>query len=81
MKIEVMKNGPYIIKSHGLGVYKEGEIVDLKDGPIALCRCGMSLTKPFCDGSHKMHMFEGDGEIVLKFSEDDRREVVEVTND
>jgi 3-phenylpropionate/trans-cinnamate dioxygenase ferredoxin subunit len=49
--IEVIKNGPYIVK---------GE-VELKDPEgnrypaekrIALCRCGASTEKPFCDGTH-----------------------------
>jgi CDGSH-type Zn-finger protein len=29
----------------------EFEVED--DRPIALCRCGQSRTKPFCDASHK----------------------------
>ena len=28
------------------------------DRPIALCRCGMSRTKPFCDASHRDAGFE-----------------------
>src|SRR5947209_3391985 len=49
--IDVIKNGPYIIKGP----------VELKDSNgnsyptearMALCRCGASTEKPFCDGSH-----------------------------
>ena len=28
--------------------------------PIALCRCGQSSTKPFCDGTHRTCGFAGD---------------------
>lgn len=28
------------------------------DRPLALCRCGTTATKPFCDGSHRRHGFE-----------------------
>jgi CDGSH-type Zn-finger protein len=30
---------------------------------VALCRCGVSAIKPFCDGTHKLVKFRsGDGE-------------------
>jgi CDGSH-type Zn-finger protein len=29
--------------------------------PIALCRCGKSRRKPFCDGTHKLIGFRASG--------------------
>ena len=53
-----------LVKSNGsLKIEGDFEIVD-KDGNIyglggrervSICRCGLSQTKPFCDGSHKGH--------------------------
>lgn len=48
MKIVCLKNGPILLQIDRLIV--NGKI---KQGPIALCRCGLSGNKPFCDGSHK----------------------------
>jgi CDGSH iron-sulfur domain-containing protein 3 len=36
----------------------EGNRFAAPDGPIALCRCGRSQTKPFCDASHKASGFD-----------------------
>ena len=32
--------------------YRDGVEYELKDEPTALCRCGASANKPFCDGAH-----------------------------
>ncbi|MEY2550988.1 MAG: hypothetical protein QOG12_1132 [Verrucomicrobiota bacterium] len=55
--IEIIENGPYIVTGQ----------VELKDGGgnvypekkrMALCRCGASTTKPFCDGTHSKIGFQ-----------------------
>jgi CDGSH-type Zn-finger protein len=71
-KIMVSKDGPYLV-SGGLpidkqiiGIGKDGEPdkwVEGKTVPAgdtcALCRCGKSKTKPFCDGTHAKIKFKG----------------------
>ena len=44
--------GPFIIKGGATLVYPDGS-KEIKEGTVALCRCGLSVNKPFCDGSHK----------------------------
>jgi CDGSH-type Zn-finger protein len=71
-KIEVLKDGPYLV-SGGLPLSEqhivtnaEGESLDYRAGKeyprlaqYALCRCGQSGNKPFCDGTHKKVQFDG----------------------
>jgi CDGSH-type Zn-finger protein len=50
--IKVADKGPFIIKGGATLVYPDGS-KEIKEGTVALCRCGLSVNKPFCDGSHK----------------------------
>lgn len=36
----------------------KGELLK-NEGPVFLCRCGLSENKPFCDGRHKKSDFKG----------------------
>jgi CDGSH-type Zn-finger protein len=67
VKITVRKNGPFRVEAAPGAI----EIVDadgnpfdlstkVKDGKMvfALCRCGGSVTKPFCDGTHSRIGFQ-----------------------
>jgi uncharacterized Fe-S cluster protein YjdI len=58
LKIEVAVNGPYLIKTECLIVHSNGR-EETKTGTVALCRCGASANKPYCDGSHRKIGFEG----------------------
>jgi CDGSH-type Zn-finger protein len=59
VSIKVNDNGPYVVR--GLEVLEDGEGNRLEAGAaIALCRCGHSANKPFCDGAHKANDFSNE---------------------
>jgi CDGSH-type Zn-finger protein len=51
-KITALDNGPYLVKGQVVIVDAEGNEFPSKRETVALCRCGGSTTKPFCDGTH-----------------------------
>ena len=71
-KIRIAPNGPYLV-SGGVPLSKqhivtnqEGESIEWREGKsypatpkYALCRCGQSGRKPFCDGTHAKVGFDG----------------------
>ena len=59
VEIKVRDNGPYKVTGRVRIVDVEGRAWDVDPSrPIALCRCGRSRTKPFCDKSHRETGFE-----------------------
>jgi len=57
--IRLRKNGPYVIESDEVRVIDwNGAEYAIDRRPIALCRCGASTKKPFCDGTHSKIGFE-----------------------
>ena len=60
VEIKVRENGPYKVTGPVTVVDADGNRYDLEDDgrPIALCRCGGSTTKPFCDGTHSKTGFD-----------------------
>jgi 3-phenylpropionate/trans-cinnamate dioxygenase ferredoxin subunit len=59
--IEARENGPYLIAGDVEVCDAHGrKFVRPQGTAIALCRCGNSANKPFCDGSHKRIAFQAD---------------------
>jgi CDGSH-type Zn-finger protein len=71
-KIEVTKDGPYLVSGNlplseqWIVTNDEGDSLDYREGKkfpaqaqYALCRCGQSASKPFCDGTHAKVRFDG----------------------
>ena len=53
IRITATPNGPYIVEGRIELVDARGQVQNVEDGPrVALCRCGNSANKPFCDGTH-----------------------------
>jgi CDGSH-type Zn-finger protein len=88
-QIQVTKNGPYVV-SGGLPLAEqhivtnaEGDSLDWKEGEkfpaqtqYALCRCGHSSNRPFCDGTHAKVHFDGE-ETASREPYLDQAEVIE----
>ena len=59
VQIKVRENGPLLVKGPISLFDADGNAYEVEEGkPVALCRCGGSTTKPFCDGTHSRAGFE-----------------------
>jgi CDGSH-type Zn-finger protein len=47
------RDGPLIVRGAFALVEPDGSAIPGARGTVALCRCGKSRLKPFCDGTHK----------------------------
>lgn len=59
--IRLRPNGPLVVEGSIDLVDAQGRRIPVEDrgkGNIALCRCGHSHSKPFCDGSHRSVDFD-----------------------
>ncbi len=72
VKIEVTQDGPYLVSGdlplseQWIVTNAEGDSLEYREGKkypaqpqCALCRCGQSGNKPFCDGTHAKVRFDG----------------------
>ena len=55
------RDGPYLVRGAFRIVDQEGNEIPLARRTIALCRCGKSRTRPFCDGTHRLAGFRAPG--------------------
>ena len=71
-KITIVENGPYVVggdvplADQHIVTNQHGESIEWREGDAiphpkeyALCRCGRSASKPFCDGAHERVGFDG----------------------
>jgi CDGSH-type Zn-finger protein len=51
------RDGPLIVRGNVEITDVDGRVVESNRATVALCRCGRSALKPFCDGSHRLTGF------------------------
>jgi CDGSH-type Zn-finger protein len=57
------RDGPYLVRGT-FGVRdQDGNEVTLERRTIALCRCGKSRMRPFCDGTHRLTGFKAPSSV------------------
>lgn len=70
VKITVRRNGPYRVEAPEGSIEMvdaDGNVYDLTGKPaFSLCRCGASVNKPFCDGTHSKLGFQAAESAVKK---------------
>jgi CDGSH-type Zn-finger protein len=57
VSIKVSNNGPYVVNGSVEVLDADGGVYTVKQ-TFALCRCGGSSKKPFCDGTHAKNGFQ-----------------------
>jgi len=61
--IRVRQNGPYVVEGDDVTIVDwKGSTYEPPRRPVALCRCGASAKRPYCDGTHTrvgFHAAEG----------------------
>lgn len=48
------RDGPLLVRGPFRITTQDGEEIAVERGTVALCRCGRSRSRPFCDGTHKL---------------------------
>jgi len=60
VRISAYRDGPLIVRGDVVITGADGEDIVPARRTVALCRCGVSSIKPFCDGTHKLVNFRTD---------------------
>ena len=59
--VTLYENGPLILRGRFVLTSQDGQLIPAGRRAVALCRCGASTLKPFCDGSHARIRFRAPG--------------------
>jgi CDGSH-type Zn-finger protein len=51
------RDGPLLVRGPFVLADQDGNEIEVGRRTVALCRCGKSRMRPFCDGTHKIIRF------------------------
>jgi CDGSH-type Zn-finger protein len=51
------RDGPLLVRGPFKLADQDGNVIDVGRKTVALCRCGKSRIRPFCDGTHSLIRF------------------------
>jgi CDGSH-type Zn-finger protein len=60
VRVTPYRNGPYLIRGDFTVLDQDGREIETDRPIVALCRCGKSQNRPFCDGTHKAIGFQAE---------------------
>ncbi len=64
------RDGPYLVRGPLVLRDQDGQRIELSRRTVALCRCGKSRMRPFCDGTHRLVQFRAPSEPERPWDED-----------
>jgi CDGSH-type Zn-finger protein len=57
-RITAYRDGPFLVRGPVELVDQDGVPIAVDRETVALCRCGKSRLRPFCDGTHRLVRFQ-----------------------
>lgn len=57
-RITAYRDGPLLVRGPFTLSDQDGNEIEIGRETVALCRCGKSRIRPFCDGTHKLVRFK-----------------------
>jgi CDGSH-type Zn-finger protein len=57
------RDGPLLVRGPFKLQDQDGNVIEVGRKTVALCRCGKSRMRPFCDGTHQLIRFRAPSEL------------------
>lgn len=66
VRITPYRDGPLLVRGPFTITDQSGNEIEVHQRTVALCRCGRSARKPFCDGTHKATGFRAESGVQAR---------------